>query len=118
MSLNRYAKKRDKNEPEIIRAFQSVGCHVRQIDVPCDLIVCHPYIIHNLLIECKMPNGRTTDIQQDMLDNWPSQYDIVYNGQQAIDLINSKIGESMSGTTSPKKPPKKTDYNKTKKTRK
>lgn len=39
MSLSRYAKRRDANEAELIRALTSVGARVWQLDRPVDLLV-------------------------------------------------------------------------------
>lgn len=39
MSLNRYAKKRDASEPEIVTALQQCGFSVVRIDTPADLLV-------------------------------------------------------------------------------
>jgi hypothetical protein len=39
MSLSRYAKRRDKNETEIIKALESLGCMVWQLDRPVDLLI-------------------------------------------------------------------------------
>lgn len=55
MSLNRYAKQRDKNEPEIIEALRSVGALVWTMDVPVDLLV--GFRGRWLLMEVKMPAG-------------------------------------------------------------
>jgi hypothetical protein len=41
VSLNRYAKRRDETEPDIIRDLRKIGYQVRQQDVP-DLIVRKP----------------------------------------------------------------------------
>jgi len=91
MSINRFAKKRDRNEPEIIEALEQIGCSIQRIDVPCDLIVSHPMIDNNLLIEVKMPGKQPTKIQKDMLDAWPGQYDIVYSAEEAVGFVSSKI---------------------------
>lgn len=39
MSLNRHAVKRDRNEPEIVRALLAVGAYVEPHDQPVDLCV-------------------------------------------------------------------------------
>ena len=39
MGLNRYAKARDENEPQIIDALRRGGCSVERLDTPCDLLV-------------------------------------------------------------------------------
>lgn len=39
MSLSRYAKRRDKNETQIIKALEALGCIVWQLDRPVDLLI-------------------------------------------------------------------------------
>jgi len=39
MSLNRFAVKRDANEPEIVHALRSVGAKVWHLNQPFDLLV-------------------------------------------------------------------------------
>lgn len=39
MSLNRYDKKRDANEPEIVEALRKAGAAVWRLDKPADLLV-------------------------------------------------------------------------------
>jgi hypothetical protein len=51
MSLNRYATKRDINEPEIIAALRAVGATVFSLDKPVDLLV--GYKGKTLLMEVK-----------------------------------------------------------------
>jgi hypothetical protein len=58
VSLNRYAKQRDANEPEIIARLENDGYSVWQIDVPCDLLVGQWGRTH--LVEVKNPDGRGT----------------------------------------------------------
>ena len=53
MSLNRHAKSRDINEPEIVAALRAVGATVFQLDKPVDLLV--GYKGHTLLMEVKQP---------------------------------------------------------------
>lgn len=53
MSLNRYATKRDLNEPEIVAALRAVGATVVQLDRPVDLLV--GYKRKTMLMEIKQP---------------------------------------------------------------
>jgi hypothetical protein len=39
VSLNRYAKRRDANEGEIVGALEQAGAYVHPLDEPCDLLV-------------------------------------------------------------------------------
>ena len=41
MSLNRYARKIDANQPEIVQALRSVGARVWVLSKPFDLLVGH-----------------------------------------------------------------------------
>ena len=90
MSLNRYAKRRDKNEPEIIQAFKSVGASVKSIDVPCDLIVGIQNT--NILVEVKMPKGRLTPEQKKFMETWKGgEVHVVRTTEEAIQLIEKFI---------------------------
>jgi hypothetical protein len=53
VSLNRYATKRDINEPEIVQALRAVGATVVQLDKPVDLLV--GYRGKSVLMEVKQP---------------------------------------------------------------
>lgn len=55
MSLNRYAKRRDDNEPQIIKDLRMVGAIVKQLDKP-DLIVRFAGRIY--LIEVTNPDNK------------------------------------------------------------
>jgi hypothetical protein len=67
MSLNRYAKRRDANEPEIIAALRGVGAKVWRLDTPLDLLVFFGNRFY--LLEVKDPSKRFTikDSQSDFL---------------------------------------------------
>ena len=41
MSLARFAKRRDQNEAEIVKALRRIGAVVWQLDTPADLLVGH-----------------------------------------------------------------------------
>lgn len=51
MSLNRYATKRDRSEPEIVRTLEDCGFSVVRLDKPADLLV--GFRGRCWLIECK-----------------------------------------------------------------
>jgi hypothetical protein len=61
MSLARYAKKRDSNEPQIISALESAGAEVWVLDRPVDLLIRFRERWH--LMEVKTEKGRLTDEQ-------------------------------------------------------
>lgn len=62
MSLARYAKKRDRNEPDIISALESAGAEVWVLDRPVDLLIRFRSQWH--LMEVKTDKGRLTDEQE------------------------------------------------------
>ncbi len=51
MSLNRYAQRRDHNEPGIVDGLQNIGCQVERLGRPCDLLVRWRGQIHLLEID-------------------------------------------------------------------
>lgn len=65
MTLNRYAKRRDQNEPEIVEALRQAGCEVERRD-DYDLHVKRAGKEYRL--EVKMPNGKLTRRQQQRAD--------------------------------------------------
>lgn len=64
MSLNRYAQRRDVNEPDIIAALLAEGFEVMQLAKPCDLLVWRRNGVAFVLIEVKHGAGRLTDDQE------------------------------------------------------
>lgn len=56
MSLNRYAKRRDGNEKEIVDALRKIGAVVVQQDRPCDLWI--GWSGQWVAMEVKRPDGR------------------------------------------------------------
>lgn len=75
MSLNRHAKRRDANEPEIIQLFQTLGASVYRVDQPTDLIV--GYKGRNALVEVKTAKGKLKPKQAIFFDDWKGQKAIV-----------------------------------------
>ena len=63
MSLNRYAAKRDANEPEIISALRDAGYVVYQLPKPVDLLITRKGKEYWALLEVKDKNGTLTDDQ-------------------------------------------------------
>jgi hypothetical protein len=84
MTLNRYAKRRDANEPPIVLALIEMGCSVIKTDA-CDLVV--GYKGRNYLLEVKMPKAEIKPSQKHLLKTWKGQYSIVYTVQEAINII-------------------------------
>jgi hypothetical protein len=63
VSLNRYAQRRDQNEPDFIAALLAEGFEVMQLAKPCDLLVWRKHGIAFVLIEVKNGAGRLTEDQ-------------------------------------------------------
>lgn len=85
MSLNRYAKRRDNNEKEIIEEFTRHGFTVFQLDRPLDLIVGYNKV--NYLIEIKSKKNKLTDPQTDFIKEWKGQYFVCKTVSQANRFI-------------------------------
>ena len=81
----RTAAKRDTVEREIIQALEAIGCTVYQIDEPADLLV--GYRKRNFLLEVKSHGGKLTENQSFFSTRWRGQYMVVWNADQAIDLV-------------------------------
>lgn len=77
----------DHNQAEIIKALKRIGCDVRQIGRPVDLLV--GYRQSNFLLEIKNPDGsyKGTKAQKDFLESWRGQVDIVHTAEQAIRIV-------------------------------
>lgn len=92
MAVNRRAAKRDKNEPEIIKALEDAGATVQTISeinvkgFP-DLIVGYRGV--NYLLEVKTLNGRLSDEQHEFLVTWQGQTCVVYSADDALDAIGA-----------------------------
>ena len=57
MSLNRYAAKRDANEPEVVQSLRDAGYIVCLLKEPLDLLVGRKGNPNWALLEVKMPDG-------------------------------------------------------------
>ena len=75
MTLNRNAKSRDHNEPEIVAALRAAGFLVHRSDRLCDLIVCERSTGRVTLLEVKNPASGRPRLTPDQLravdDGWP-----------------------------------------------
>lgn len=91
MSLNRYAKQRDKNEPEIIEAFEAAGCQVWPLDQPLDLLVFNPRTRGYLLVEVKNPDGfnRLTKKQKRFRAEWRGPWYLVRSVEDVLELLST-----------------------------
>lgn len=89
-ALRKFNAKRDRNEPEIVRAFTDLGCLVFRLDRPVDLLV---YVFKSLsdrlhLVEVKMPKGDLNDKQEAFrAAGWPVH--IIRSADEAIALVKS-----------------------------
>jgi hypothetical protein len=63
VTLNRYATRRDKAQPPIIKALESVGAEVWVIEHPVDLLVRFRQQWH--LLEVKTPQGKKGTAKSD-----------------------------------------------------
>lgn len=90
VSLNRYAKQRDENEPEIVAALESIGCTVQRLDQPVDLLVGRG--ANNVLMEVKNPakipsQRRLTKAQKTFFKTWRGQVCKVETAEEAIEVV-------------------------------
>ena len=94
MTLHRYAKARDANEPEIVKALEAAGAAVVRLEPSTaglpDLLV--GYRGRNLLMECKKPLGpRGGDSHSPLSEDqvaffqaWPGRAYVVRSAEQAL----------------------------------
>lgn len=87
MSLNRYAKRRDENEPEIVRALRDIGASIKRLD-DIDLLV--GWRGRNFLLEIKTARGPLKDSQENMVRSWRGQYEIVRSVDEALRAIGAQ----------------------------
>jgi len=87
MSLNRYAAKRDKNEPEIIQAFEEMGCSVTRLNAPMDLLIGHEGL--NLIVGVKTKAGKLTPAQKEFISRHKGTYAVVRSVEEAKQLIEN-----------------------------
>lgn len=96
MSLNRFAKQRDSNEPAIVAALRSVGATVYLLDRPVDLLV--GYRGRTRLLEVKLPLGaeggsshsRPNNSQRDFIKSWRGGVSVVRSPLEALEAIGAK----------------------------
>lgn len=96
MSLNRYAKRRDANEPEIVGALQKIGAQIWYMDIPADLLVS--FRRRWYLVECKMPGheNELTETQKELLNKADAPVLVVNSGEDAIKQISKPLeGENV-----------------------
>ncbi len=89
MALRRFNAKRDAVEPEIVKAFQSMGCAVRRLDQPCDLLVNVPWVPmcdRTILVEVKSGKAKLNELQKQFIaEGWTVH--IIRSAEEAIELV-------------------------------
>lgn len=71
MTINRWAKRVDANQEQIISALEAVGASVLIVGKPLDLLVGVPQSKKLAFFECKVKDtGKLTKAQLDFLDKW------------------------------------------------
>lgn len=85
MSLKRHNPKRDANEPEIVRALESIGCDVTRLDKPVDLVV--GYRGRTVLLEVKTKDGKLTEDQKKFFQLFRGEAYIVRTPERAIEVM-------------------------------
>ena len=87
MSLNRYARKRDANERDIIDALEMHGYVVEQLDV-CDLLVTDAMLERpKWLLEVKSKRGKLTPRQVEFRKKF--RVHVVRNRVEALAAVSS-----------------------------
>jgi len=88
MKRRSFAKTRDNNEPEIIKALKTVGANVKTADW-VDLIV--GFRGRNYLIEVKNPEVayKIEPSQKELDKNWRGQYDFAFTPTDALRIIGA-----------------------------
>ncbi|MCG8434423.1 MAG: hypothetical protein MJA83_10365 [Gammaproteobacteria bacterium] len=86
MSGLRHAKRRDANEPDVIKALERVGAKVKRLH-EFDLLVYFRGQVH--MLEVKTEKGVLKDSQRDMMqEGWPLK--IVRSEKQALAAIGAQ----------------------------
>lgn len=102
MSLNRYAKRRDQTEPDIVKGLRKRGCQVEQQNFP-DLLVRWQGRLYLLEVDGITKNRKRKKAQLDFLRAW--EIPIVKTLQQAMACIGlrdvSNIATSAPSTFQP-----------------
>lgn len=81
MSINRYNRRRDANEKEIIDVFEVAGISVVRLDTPLDLLL--GFNERNYLVEVKMSGRKLNSNQIDFINKWKGQFFVCFNVNQA-----------------------------------
>ena len=87
MSLNRWDKRTDANQKEIIEAMERLTAQVEVIHKPLDLLV--NFRGRTLLIEVKTEDGVLSPAQKKFWDKWRGEKHIVRSIDEAITALGS-----------------------------
>lgn len=90
--IPRHTAKRDASEPEIVLALEKLGCTVRRMHKPCDLLV--GYRGSNHLVEAKTPGtayGKTLNAEQSGFnETWRGgKIIMLHSAVDAVDWVKS-----------------------------
>lgn len=91
MSINRYNPQRDSNEPEIIKAYESLGCSVHRVSgtgVP-DLLIGYKGFCE--VVEVKTKKGKLTKEQAKFKIEFNGEYRVVREVEDVINHVNELI---------------------------
>jgi hypothetical protein len=84
MSLNRYAKKRDIAEPEVVSTLKQCGFSVERMDQPVDLLV--GFRRKTFLVEVKTGKRKLNENQRTFVAEWRgSEIVTLRDAQEAMD---------------------------------
>lgn len=83
----RRAARVDGNQSEIVAALREIGCDVKVIGLPVDLLV--GYRARNFLVEVKDPNGsnKLTPGQKEFIATWRGQVRVCRSPEEAVRLV-------------------------------
>ena len=87
MSLNRYAARRDQNEPELLETAKKLGWLMIYIGFPVDYVGCFRQRLH--FIELKTPKGKYTPAQILFLEEARAHGITVLTWRDHVDIVES-----------------------------
>jgi hypothetical protein len=79
--LNRFAKRRDANEPEIIQIFKNWGISVVRLDQPVDLLL--GYDSFNYLVEVKVEGKKLNSNQEKFKNEFKGDFWLIDSDEKA-----------------------------------
>lgn len=108
MSLNRFAKQRDENEPAIVEAFRKAGCTVVLLDKPVDLLIGYRGVTFIVEIKrtepLKKPKGERTRRkprfkpgQEEFMRTWRGSPVWVVESVEGVPVVLSRVTSEGGG---------------------